>query len=247
MLLKYPQKNTLFPVSCFFFTRVAFTLAEVLVTLGVLGIIAAMTIPSIKKVFPDNNRVMFKKAYTTLEKAVYNVINDETNYPSSQTTGTTTTYPIQVGFNYTTATSNGTYDKFCYFLAKQLNISTGGSTSCTTQGTVANTKFATTTDGMIWYLHTASDEFTISSGSYTAKIMVDVNGIEGPNCFSDSASANYRPTGYTQCSGTTKPDTFIIGVGYDGKLQVGCSTTPTCAATTDSVALDILNNPTKNN
>ena len=58
-----------------------FTLSEVMVTLGVLGVLAAILIPAITKVTPSTERVMFKKAHATLEKAVSEMIEDETNYP----------------------------------------------------------------------------------------------------------------------------------------------------------------------
>lgn len=49
----------------------AFTLAEVLITLGIIGIIAALTIPSvIKNIRHDELRQQFKKSYSVLSQAV---------------------------------------------------------------------------------------------------------------------------------------------------------------------------------
>lgn len=58
-----------------------FTLAEVMVCLSILGVIASISLPVIKAKKPDGNRIMFKKAYSTLERAVSELINDPEIYP----------------------------------------------------------------------------------------------------------------------------------------------------------------------
>lgn len=50
--------------------RTAFTLAEVLITLGIIGIVAAMTIPTLISNSQDNaNKTAFKKIYSDLSSA----------------------------------------------------------------------------------------------------------------------------------------------------------------------------------
>lgn len=61
-------------------TKKAFTMAEVLMVLAVLGIIAAILIPAIATLKPDQNRVMFKKAYYLTERLIAEIINDEELY-----------------------------------------------------------------------------------------------------------------------------------------------------------------------
>ena len=54
-----------------------FTLAEVLITLGIIGVVAAMTLPSIiQKKHKKDMEVAFKKAYGALETAVYSLSPD---------------------------------------------------------------------------------------------------------------------------------------------------------------------------
>lgn len=56
----------------------AFTLAEVLITLGIIGIIAAMTLPAL--INKRQNKVLetqFKKSYSVLSQAIQSVIMDE--------------------------------------------------------------------------------------------------------------------------------------------------------------------------
>lgn len=58
-----------------------FTLAEVLVTLGVIGIVAAMTLPSvINKIKEKQNIAMWKKKYSEIAN-IYNLVKDEFSTP----------------------------------------------------------------------------------------------------------------------------------------------------------------------
>lgn len=61
-----------------FFKKHAFTLAEVLITLGVIGIVAAMTLPSL--IQKRQNKVLetqFKKSYSMISQVFLSVITDE--------------------------------------------------------------------------------------------------------------------------------------------------------------------------
>lgn len=261
-----------------------FTLSEVMIAMTVLGVIAAILVPAIMKNIPSTNIVMFRKAYSTLEKSINNLISDETNYPSDVTIIPTnaggTSY--QKGFNNTTATTNTvsgtTYNKFCYFLTDQFNTTSGGGTSCLNSASTGLNVF-TTSDGTIWNIVTpASDtttnaedatsvsgntvEFPISptlpanaAYSYLTKIIVDVNtGSKSTDCSTDSAAASYsfnpgsgavamtRCSDYDNASGnwSAKPDRFIFGVRFDGKIQVGSG------AGTDLYATHFLSSPTTN-
>lgn len=55
----------------------AFTLAEVLITLGIIGIVAAMTIPTLISNNQDNsNKAAFKKIYSNLASATTSLLNE---------------------------------------------------------------------------------------------------------------------------------------------------------------------------
>lgn len=58
-----------------------FTLPEVLITMGVIGVLSALLIPTIVAVKPNKNKVMMKKAYYLLEQSLTDVINDDSIYP----------------------------------------------------------------------------------------------------------------------------------------------------------------------
>ena len=57
-----------------------FTLSEMLVALGIVGVIAAMTIPMIHKVTPDKDKTMVLKAYKTISGINYKILNDQSLY-----------------------------------------------------------------------------------------------------------------------------------------------------------------------
>lgn len=197
------------------FKHKGFTLSEVMVTLGVLGVIGAIIIPAITKVSPDANKVMFKKAYSSLERAVSNMINDDTLYDSSPTwTYGATTYncvdntgaTVSCGFHDVLTTANALYtnNKFCYLLSQQLN--TVGTAFCPTNATATSYGYFGTSDGVYWnvYNHVADSttasnatpsstatEFPLNSTFYTTKILMDVNGTKGPNCTLDTNGNAY--------------------------------------------------------
>lgn len=65
----------------------AFTLAEVLLTLGIIGIVAAMTIPTLMNNTNDRATISkINKAYSTLSQAVMSMIADGTTMASLFTT-----------------------------------------------------------------------------------------------------------------------------------------------------------------
>lgn len=247
-----------------------FTLAETMITLGILGVLAAILIPAVMKLSPDNNRVMFKKAYYTLERAITYMINNDANYPASVTYTAADSVIYLKGFNNTTQSSNDT-NKFCYFLADMMNII--GNYTCPALGENGDTVLGSfqTSDGIKWGIYTpvsdttnnGSDsasctgaEFPINSTCYyTTKVAVDVNGDKGPNCTTDQvrdSGSSYHPddrydtllTNY--CPTGQEPDQFLISVRYDGKLRVGYSSVESPNDITDQTAIDILKNPTNN-
>ena len=50
--------------------KFGFTLAEVLITLGIIGVVAALTLPSVNQKLEDQrNMAALKKAYSVLQQA----------------------------------------------------------------------------------------------------------------------------------------------------------------------------------
>jgi len=55
----------------------AFTLAEVLITLGIIGVVAAMTIPILQKIQVIEYKSAYKKSYSTFYQAYTKIQNEE--------------------------------------------------------------------------------------------------------------------------------------------------------------------------
>lgn len=252
-------------------TKKGFTLSEVLMAIFVLGLLAAVLVPTLTKSAPDRNKIMFKKAYFSLERAVSLMINDNANYPVSKTITLADGVTYQKGFNYTAATTNGTANKFCYFLSQTLN--TVGQVTCRESTDAEMTQLLNfrTSDGIAWGLYFASPEtgnssetsanandrtvvqFPIGADLYDTKVLIDVNGAKEPNCSLDINASTYTPyppdstnsESFNYQATCKKPDRFIISVRYDGKLRVGMSNHDN-ANITDQNAIDILQDPTNN-
>ncbi len=65
-------------------TKKGFTLAETLVVLAIMGIIATLIIPSVMTIIPDKEKSYAKKAYLIIEKTIEEMINDDKAYPSDE-------------------------------------------------------------------------------------------------------------------------------------------------------------------
>jgi hypothetical protein len=109
-------------------------------------------------------------------------------------------------------------------------------------------------------------QFPITLAEYTTKIIVDVDGpTQGTNCSADtgfvapfipiagSPSPAYRICNNTGADAATnpckfKPDTFVVGVRFDGKVQAGCTSAAgtACTTATDACVNWVLANPTTN-
>lgn len=182
--------------------RKGFTLAEVMITLAVCGVLASLLLPTIASVRPDKNKAMFRKAYYVTERMVFELVNDEDFYPSEgETVGLSNT----IEADYLGETFEGN-SKFCGLFARKVNTTDDDKIFCdavhttpTGNGTYKEPAFLTT-DGLAWYL-------PYSDFADTQTIYVDVNNEKKPNC-------KYHAT---NCK---EPDIFEIKVKPDGKMYV---------------------------
>ena len=61
--------------------RKAFTLSELLIALGVIGVLTAIVMPIVFSLAPDQNVLMAKRAFYTTETIISNLMNDNFCYP----------------------------------------------------------------------------------------------------------------------------------------------------------------------
>ena len=58
----------------------AFTLAETLLTLAIIGVVMALMLRALSRVNPDKDKVLFIKSYHAVEAVVADIMNDGTKY-----------------------------------------------------------------------------------------------------------------------------------------------------------------------
>ena len=63
-------------------SKLGFTMAEMMVCLSVIAVIATILIPTIAALRPDKEKTMFKKAYQITERVVSELVNDPDLYPN---------------------------------------------------------------------------------------------------------------------------------------------------------------------
>lgn len=203
----------------------AFTLTELLVALGVIGVLCAILLPVIFNLLLNKNTIMAKRAYYTVQTVVADLINDEACYPDlTNASDTDKRVGFDDGFGYANCSkwggdeNTGTIDyegnqntKFLTLFKDKLDIGTDNGTSFTTK------------DGMQWIMHTQGFTNKNNKNAMTL-ITVDVNGKDSPNCSPSSNSS--KLDGYESCSGKTKGyDRFTIGVYADGRIKIDSNDT----------------------
>ena len=186
--------------------KLGFTLAEIVVTLAVVGSVAALTLPMLKDAVPNEEMLMFKKAYYLTERIVSDLVNDEDLYPERG--GDNADYYLsnvkkvkykgqEYGDDDNSASDNAK-SKFCKLFVEKLNQASD--VNCTDGASLSGTPTVITADGMLWKLPITNFD------DNEATVSVDVNGVKAPNCTYDG-----------DCQ---SPDRFDLTVRADGKISV---------------------------
>ena len=208
----------------------AFTLTELLVALGVIGVLCAILLPIIFNVMPNQNTIMAKRAYYTVQNIVSDLINDEACYPDlTSASDSEKRVGFDDGFGYpncsawggtaytSTITAEGDANKkFKVLFLDKLGLNDENVSA-------SNTTFATR-DGLQWAIHTMGFG-TKNNKNVLALITVDTNGKNSPNC--DQAgiySSKISDAG--NCTGRAKGfDRFTMAVYADGKIKINSNDT----------------------
>ena len=196
--------------------KYAFTMAETMLTIAVIGVLAAIMIPAMKKFTPDKSKSLFKKAANVTERIVYEMYNDDEIYPRIGKDGVkkydgfnNTERVVYMGNEYG-ADSNGykKAQKFCQIFARKLSTN-NDSIDCSpksglTARSVNVSPTITTVDGIAWYIPITD----FNDENYHA-IYVDVNGKDkGPNCYVANGNACGKD-----------PDIFKINIDKYGNVD----------------------------
>ena len=151
-----------------------FSLAEVLIVVACVIVIAVLCLQVLKKIIPDREARMFKKAYNLTTRLVPSMVHDEDLYPevdgknAPQFFGNTE-WVIYEGKKYEGPT------KFCGLFAAKLNVVS--SVSCSANASLDGKATLTTNDGVAWVLPVTEFKDLKTPGI----IQIDTNGAKKPN------------------------------------------------------------------
>lgn len=148
----------------------AFTLAEILIAFGAIGIIAAVTAPMLGSLLPDENKVKVLKYHKVISEINNELYNDKSLYIDNMDGAEC------IGYNCTTKPTNPKYidqniegyQKFgALFVDKMDSV---------VSEDIGNPTYFNLADGSTWAISWKQDSGNI-------EIMIDVNGdANQPNC-----------------------------------------------------------------
>ena len=202
----------------------AFTLAETLITLSIIGIIAVMGIASLMKAKPDQNALAYKKTFYAIQDAIRYLANDTNRFPSSEQVFKLDT--VNPDPDFSRVLNGKAYQVYlCEQVAAALNttgaIHCGNSAGGATDGTISgagDVEFQLQSGAVLnGFNQTFADEdSTIASANErmpqdSITICVDVNGLnKGPNKGCEYKDRDVK-----------NRDQFKFRVHEDGKVSTG--------------------------
>lgn len=150
-------------------TRRAFTMAETLLTIMIIGVLVALMLRAINRINPDKDKVLFIKSYHALESVIASAINDPSKYDAAfysdadiAAMSAAERAGLHLDFSYapipeakvvytnssgtsSTKSSLSRKEAICYFIADQIN--TIGGVNCG-EGNIKNFR---TSNGVCFY------------------------------------------------------------------------------------------------
>ena len=178
----------------------AFTLSEVLITLGIIGIIAVLTVPAVMKNYRNRMYVaQLRKVYSQLSDAAQAIMNDQKAAHFSETTAAAATSctnrakgECQAGAGYFLNTYLKLIKRDCGFgKPNPCAVASYQSINGANAGTLAGDYCVQTTNGAAMCMR-------YDTANKIAEINIDVNGPSEPN--------------------TTGRDVFWIIISDDGRI-----------------------------
>lgn len=188
----------------------AFTLTELLVALGVIAILCAILLPVIFNILPNQNVMMAKRAYYTVQTVVSELINDEACYPDR----TSASSNVRIGFDDEFGSPNcvkwpenngGAEKKFATLFLDKIGSN---------PETVLDTDIKQ--NNITWRIITGSQLSTKNNADKYIEVVADVNTDGKPNKGQSTSAALIAGT----VGSGTNYDRFTMRVYADGRVQI---------------------------
>lgn len=145
----------------------AFTIAETVVALSVLGVIAVVVLPMLGDIQPNKDKATYSKALNSLQGAISNVLEDEFSIATNASTSNRT-------FSRDRFLGNLTGEEFCSSLANHFNIK--GGVNCGLSS-FDKPNFVTTDGIKYWGL----ERKTMGEATDSFEIFTDRNELNAPD------------------------------------------------------------------
>ena len=197
-------------------------MAEMLTVIGVLGVLAVLTIPIMKWTLPSKEEQMHNKMTFLVEQVSQFMVDNEAYYPvvdDPNKAGFLNTDEVSVdGVKYggknnpaadeIEANNLARKEKFCKLFAKQFSKASSGDVTCAENIEESDPTFKSP-DGVDWWIPlTTFNETTNGQSKGYVKIKIDVNGVnQGSNCSEGT-------------EGCKKPDRFYYLIKSNGAVTL---------------------------
>ena len=197
--------------------RGAFTLAEVLITLGIIGVVAAMTMPSLMNSTQGAQyKAAYKKALSALSQAVtLNVALDDYNFAqaSGNSTADGSIYAILKNRMNVVRTATGTVTGYSITAEAGSGTTTAPSTAMSSNYTLFFN------DGIVFSFPKAAasctKDSTVGTFSANCKGFIDVNGEKNPNRLVKCENSDWSATDPNSTCTVSSPTDVYPVVFYD--------------------------------
>lgn len=183
----------------------AFTMSEALIVLGIIAVLATLSVLAVQNAKPDPEIVMFRKAYKTTQDIALNLYYDKELYENSTEpifTSDLNNNPIPENtFGFF---DNATTAKFSKYFVERLNP---------LSSFLANNVYSVTTaDGIAWEVYDNFANYNASTNpNPKAYITIYLNGKEANSCSYNVSSC-------------TRPNKFIFEITHSARVTPLVST-----------------------
>lgn len=165
-------------------SKIAFTLAEILITLGIIGVVAAMTIPSLIQSYKEKATVTaVKQSYSTFAQALKMVTIDNPDLSALTDSSLSAKENSQIMFNeiskHIKKVKSCDVDKKCMGNTYYLNLNNEKVSNWDTYNNLVTGVLANGTS--FWILSLPAS--ISGEETYAGQIGIDINGNKRPNKF----------------------------------------------------------------
>ncbi len=185
----------------------AFTVAEGLVTLIIVGVLASVMVTSVVKQKPDKNKILIRNAYAELTGAVNHLVADSMLYPDFAEFGLGDDTRVRVRYAGEDFTLGDNRGKFCVGLRHYFNTITPDYIRDNMSNNIpCRASFYTKSGVKVRFVVNHKDQY-----DFARYVIMDAN----PTNEKEITGENYKGSGVDP-----ELDTIIVRISRSGKLHI---------------------------